>query len=100
MVERPEGCKFTVGAVSQWLPLVGGLASGSLQATREKGLVTFWSRARQTLWTKGETSGNQVRLVGIYYNCEDNVLLVKARLDGGVVCHTDHRTCFFRELDG
>ena len=80
--------------------MLGFMNADSLQTTREKGLVTFWSRARQTLWTKGETSGNQLRLVRIYYNCEDNALLVKARLEGDVVCHTDHRTCFFRELDG
>jgi phosphoribosyl-AMP cyclohydrolase len=51
------------------------------------------------LWTKGETSGNHLRLVRIHYNCENNSLLVKARLAGDVACHTGHRTCFYRELD-
>jgi phosphoribosyl-AMP cyclohydrolase len=80
--------------------MIGFMSAESLRMTFEKGLVTFWSRSRQELWTKGETSGNRLHLVRIHYNCEDNTLLVKARLEGDAVCHTGNRTCYFRELDG
>jgi phosphoribosyl-AMP cyclohydrolase len=79
--------------------MMGFMNADSLRMTYEKQLVTFWSRSRQELWTKGETSGNRLRLVRILYNCEENTLLVKAKLDGDVVCHTGNRTCYFRELD-
>jgi phosphoribosyl-AMP cyclohydrolase len=78
--------------------MIGFMSAESLRTTNSKGLVTFFSRSRQELWTKGETSGNRLRLVAIYVNCEDNSLLVKARLEGDVVCHTGNRTCFYREL--
>jgi phosphoribosyl-AMP cyclohydrolase len=80
--------------------MIGFMNADALRTTFEKGLVTFWSRTRQELWTKGETSGNLLRLVKILYNCEESTLLVKARLEGDAVCHTGNRTCFFRELDG
>ena len=79
--------------------MMGFMNAESLRMTYEKQLVTFWSRSRQELWTKGETSGNRLRLVKILYNCEENTLLVKARLDGDAVCHTGNRTCYFRELE-
>lgn len=80
--------------------MIGFMSAESLRVTFEKGLVTFWSRTRQELWTKGETSGNTLELVRILYNCEESTLLVKARLNGDAVCHTGNRTCFFRELTG
>ena len=79
--------------------VLGFMNADALETTYRKGLVTFWSRSRQELWTKGETSGNRLRLVRILYNCEENTLLVKARLEGEAVCHTGNRTCFFRELE-
>lgn len=78
--------------------MIGFMSAESLRMTLEKKLVTFWSRTRQELWTKGATSGNRLHLVGILYNCEESTLLVKARLEGDAVCHTGNRTCFFREL--
>jgi phosphoribosyl-AMP cyclohydrolase len=79
--------------------MIGFMNAEALRMTYEKGLVTFWSRTRGELWTKGETSGNVLRLVRILYNCEESTLLVKARLEGDAVCHTGNRTCFYRELD-
>jgi phosphoribosyl-AMP cyclohydrolase len=79
--------------------MIGFMNADALRMTFEKGLVTFWSRSRGELWTKGETSGNVLRLVKILYNCEESTLLVKARLEGDAVCHTGNRTCFYRELD-
>jgi phosphoribosyl-AMP cyclohydrolase len=80
--------------------MIGFMNAEALRITYENRLVTFWSRTRGELWTKGETSGNVLRLVKILYNCEESTLLVKARLEGDTVCHTGNRTCFYRELDG
>jgi len=71
----------------------------SLRRTLKSGEVWFYSRSRQKLWRKGETSGNVLKLKEIWQNCEDNSLLVKAH-PTGPVCHTGHKTCFFQELTG
>lgn len=78
--------------------LVGFANAEAIRQTFAKGLATFWSRSRQELWTKGETSGNLLRLVEVRYNCEESTLLYRVRLEGDAACHTGNRTCFFREL--
>lgn len=65
----------------------------ALETTLESGLVTFWSRSRRALWTKGETSGNLLRLVGIHADCDGDCLLVLAR-PSGPACHLGTDTCF------
>ena len=65
----------------------------ALQKTRETGQVTFWSRSRQALWTKGETSGNTLELVAIHADCDRDSLLVIAR-PHGPTCHRGTTTCF------
>jgi phosphoribosyl-AMP cyclohydrolase len=61
--------------------------------------VTFFSRTRSALWTKGETSGNRLAVVSMLVDCDEDTLLVQARREGdGNVCHTGKRTCFFTEL--
>ena len=65
----------------------------ALQRTRETGLVTFWSRSRQCLWTKGETSGNTLQLVAIEADCDRDALLVLAN-PAGPTCHTGTTTCW------
>ena len=59
--------------------------------------VWFYSRSRQELWHKGETSGNYLKVREVWKNCEDNSILVKAK-PTGPACHTGNRTCFFQEL--
>jgi len=59
----------------------------------ETGLVTFWSRTRQTLWTKGETSGNYLHVVDMWADCDGDTLLIKARPDGPT-CHRGTTACF------
>jgi phosphoribosyl-AMP cyclohydrolase len=71
----------------------------SLRRTLKSGEVWFYSRSRQKLWRKGETSGNVLKVKEIWQNCENNSLLVKAH-PTGPVCHTGHKTCFFQELPG
>ena len=69
----------------------------ALNQTRESGKVHFWSRSRQRLWMKGETSGHFQFVHSIHVNCYDNSLLVRVE-QVGACCHTGHETCYFREL--
>jgi phosphoribosyl-AMP cyclohydrolase len=80
--------------------MVGFMNETALAATRDTGFATFYSRSRQTLWTKGETSGNRLAVQQILVDCDDDTVLVKVkRLGEGNVCHTGERTCFFRKLE-
>lgn len=78
--------------------MVGYMNKESLKRTLASGDVWFYSRSRQELWHKGETSGNFLRLESITKDCDSDALLVKAE-PTGPVCHTGNRTCFFQELD-
>lgn len=71
----------------------------SLRRTLETGQVHYWSRSRNALWLKGETSGNRQQLISIHVNCDQNSLLVKV-LQEGAVCHDGYDTCFYRSLGG
>ncbi len=77
--------------------MVGFMNEDAWAMTRQKGLVTFWSRERKTLWTKGETSGNVLRVKRIWTDCDDDTLLIEAD-PAGPVCHTGSLSCFFREI--
>ena len=75
--------------------MVGFMNDMALAKTRETGFATFYSRSRQQLWTKGETSGNKLAVQQILIDCDDDTVLVKVkRLGDGNVCHTGARTCF------
>ncbi len=78
--------------------MLGYMNEESLRLTRDTGEVWFYSRSRQVLWHKGETSGNIIKVVKIWQDCENNSLLVKAH-PTGPVCHTGNRHCFFQELE-
>ncbi len=79
--------------------MMGYMNEDALKRTQETGLVTFWSRSRQTLWTKGETSGNYLHLVDVKVDCDGDTLLVSARPDGPV-CHTGADTCWGEKNEG
>jgi len=68
----------------------------SLAATRATGLVTFFSRSKQRLWTKGETSGNHLKVKDILFDCDKDTILIKA-IPTGPTCHTGADTCFNEE---
>ena len=70
----------------------------SLKYTLETGKATFWSRSRQKLWCKGETSGNFMLVHSIKFDCDCDTLLLLVT-PKGPACHTGNVTCFFRELD-
>jgi phosphoribosyl-ATP pyrophosphohydrolase/phosphoribosyl-AMP cyclohydrolase len=79
--------------------MVGFMNEDALARTRSTGFATFFSRTRNTLWMKGETSGNRLQVVEILVDCDDDTVLVKVKRQGdGNVCHTGQRTCFFRTL--
>ncbi|MBN9351442.1 MAG: bifunctional phosphoribosyl-AMP cyclohydrolase/phosphoribosyl-ATP diphosphatase HisIE [Chitinophagaceae bacterium] len=73
--------------------MLGYMNEESLQKTRDTKRVTFFSRDRQKLWTKGETSGNYLILKSILEDCDNDTLLIKA-IPTGPVCHTGNDTCF------
>jgi phosphoribosyl-AMP cyclohydrolase len=79
--------------------MVGFMNEEALGLTRKTGFATFFSRTRNTLWMKGETSGNRLQVLELLTDCDDDTVLVKVkRLGDGKVCHTGERTCFFRAL--
>lgn len=69
----------------------------ALRLTQERGEAVFWSRSRQALWHKGETSGNVMRVESIAYDCDGDTLLLRVR-PAGPACHTGVRSCFYRTL--
>ena len=80
--------------------MVGFMNEEALALTRSTRFATFFSRTRNKLWVKGETSGNRLEVVELRVDCDDDTVLVKVRrLGEGHVCHTGERTCFFRTLD-
>ncbi len=80
--------------------MVGFMNDVALAKTRETGFATFFSRTRNALWMKGETSGNRLAVTDILVDCDDDTVLVKVKRHGdGNVCHTGERTCFYRKLD-
>lgn len=71
----------------------------SLKLTIETGITHFWSRSRNCLWKKGETSGNTQEVQEILYDCDVDALVIKVK-QNGPACHTGYRTCFYRQYQG
>ncbi len=69
------------------------------ETTLRSGKATFYSRTRQTLWTKGLTSGNVQLVKEIRIDCDDDTVVLKVEQVGGAACHTGHRSCFFKRVD-
>ena len=79
--------------------MVAWMNAEALRLTRETQIVHFWSRSRQAMWKKGETSGNTLALVELRLDCDGDTVLVRAR-PAGPACHTGASTCFFTRDDG
>jgi len=73
--------------------MLGFMNEEAYTKTKETGMVTFFSRTRNTLWTKGETSGHFLKVVSVLIDCDNDTLLIKA-IPAGPVCHTGKDTCF------
>ena len=70
------------------------------EKTLSTGMAHYWSRSRNTLWKKGETSGNTQEIVEIRVDCDADCVLLKVRQKGGAACHTGRRSCFYRKVEG
>ncbi|MGM0376991.1 MAG: bifunctional phosphoribosyl-AMP cyclohydrolase/phosphoribosyl-ATP diphosphatase HisIE [Bacteroidota bacterium] len=79
--------------------MLGYMNEEALSATKEKGKVTFYSRSKDRLWTKGEESGNFLEVVSIIPDCDNDTILIKAN-PAGPVCHTGNDTCFAEKNSG
>lgn len=75
--------------------MLGYLNEESLRKTFETGWVYFWSRSRQKLWMKGEESGNKLKVKEVYFDCDNDSILMKVKLIGNHVCHTGNKSCFY-----
>jgi phosphoribosyl-AMP cyclohydrolase len=79
--------------------MVGFQNEASYRKTLETGFVTFWSRTRQKLWMKGETSGNRLRIVEAATDCDRDTILYRVEVEGdGLVCHEGTVSCFTRPI--
>ena len=86
-------------AASDEVLMVGFLNPVSYAKTLETGFVTFWSRTRQKLWMKGETSGNRLRVISASTDCDNDTLLFRVVVEGdGLVCHEGTVSCFTKPI--
>jgi phosphoribosyl-AMP cyclohydrolase len=86
-------------AVTGEVLMLGFLNEESWNRTLETGFVTFWSRTRNKLWTKGETSGNRLRVTSMATDCDNDALLFRVVVEGdGLVCHEGTVSCFTKPI--
>ncbi|MGH9698049.1 MAG: phosphoribosyl-AMP cyclohydrolase [Candidatus Acidiferrales bacterium] len=79
--------------------MLGFMNREALEMTSRTGTVTFFSRSRQKLWTKGESSGQRLLLRELRVDCDADALLVRVEMAGEAVCHEGYRSCFYRQID-
>ena len=80
--------------------MMAWMSAETLALTLAEGRTVFWSRSRQEVWRKGETSGERQWLREAYYDCDGDTLLFVVDQEGGGACHTGNYSCFFRSFDG
>jgi len=78
--------------------MLGYSSDKSLEKTKKTGFVWFWSRSRKKLWMKGKESGNKLKVVGIFFDCDRDTLLIEVKLMGKNVCHSGNLSCFFNKI--
>lgn len=79
--------------------MLGFMNAAAFERTLATGLVTFYSRSRRRLWTKGESSGHTLKVCAIATDCDRDTLLVQVEAQGPGVCHDGYATCFYRAFD-
>ncbi len=72
----------------------------ALEKTVSSGFTHFWSRSRNKMWKKGETSGHVQEVKAFFYDCDKDTVLIKVVQHGPGACHTGHRSCFFTDITG
>ena len=80
--------------------MLGYMNQAAFEKTVATGQVTFYSRSRRQLWTKGETSGHRLVVCDISTDCDQDAVLIRANPLGPGVCHNGYRSCFYRRLEG
>jgi phosphoribosyl-AMP cyclohydrolase len=85
-------------AVNGEVLMLAWMNEEALTKTLESGWVTYWSRSREALWTKGQSSGHRQKLISVAYDCDGDALLLQVE-QNGAACHTGSRSCFFREIE-
>lgn len=85
-------------ATSGRVLMVAMMNAEAINLTMKTGFAHFWSRSRQTLWLKGETSGNRLKVQSIFSDCDGDALLMFVQ-PYGPACHTGEKSCFFKELE-
>lgn len=78
--------------------MVAWMNRESLELTVSSGVAVYWSRSRQRLWRKGESSGHTQKVVDVRLDCDADVILLQVQQIGGIACHTGRQSCFFRQL--
>ena len=78
--------------------MIGYMNREAYERTLETGEVTFFSRSRNKLCTKGETSGHKLKVREVFVDCDEDALLIQADLTGPGVCHMGYKSCFFRKI--
>lgn len=86
-------------AASHQVLMLGYMNQESWEETLRTGKVTFWSRSRQKLWLKGETSGHVQVVKEVYLDCDGDALLLKVDQIGGAACHKGYRSCFHHKYE-
>ncbi|UJF23993.1 phosphoribosyl-AMP cyclohydrolase [Suttonella sp. R2A3] len=71
----------------------------ALEETVKHGEMVYYSRSRQRLWQKGESSGHTQRVLGLWLDCDGDAIIAKVDQRGGIACHTGHKSCFYRRLE-
>jgi len=97
----PDGLITAVvtAATGGELLMVAHMNAEALRLTLDSGIAHFWSRSRRSLWKKGETSGNFLRIIEIRTDCDQDVVWLRVEVEGdGAACHTGRRSCFYREV--
>ena len=90
----------TVEAASRQVLMVAYMNRLALEKTIETGEAHYWSRSRESLWRKGETSGQIQRVIGLWVDCDQDAILLEVEPQGdGGACHTGRKSCFYRKLE-
>ncbi|MGB3844477.1 phosphoribosyl-AMP cyclohydrolase [Sphingopyxis sp. YF1] len=89
---------IVVDAETSILLMVAHMNDAAIRLTQETGQAHFWSRSRQSLWRKGETSGNGLSVTEMRVDCDQDALLLRVR-PAGPACHTGRRSCFYRRIE-
>lgn len=92
---------IVVDAVDNAVLMFAHMNAEAFAKTQSTGFIHFWSRSRQKLWLKGETSGETFKVVEIRVDCDQDCLIIRVEAQGkGNACHTGRRSCFYRRVDG